>query len=88
MPALNNLLPKGSLQWNSSDVALDSDGTGIESGVPLQTVPRPSTETTRRNGFRQSVAPDRATRMMEDIINRKCVLKRIVLSSSKIIVLT
>lgn len=40
-----------------------------EDGVPMTDVPRLSTETQRRNGFRQSHAPDRETRIIEDIRN-------------------
>ncbi|TAQ91398.1 hypothetical protein B7494_g352 [Chlorociboria aeruginascens] len=37
--------------------------------VPLEELPRLSTETQRRNGFRQSNAPDRSARIIEDISN-------------------
>lgn len=59
----------------------------IESGITLQDVQRPSTETTRRNGFRQSIAPDRATRIMEDIMSGKYVPQFPILAGTKIHVL-
>jgi hypothetical protein len=45
-----------------------NDQSGIDVGdVPLQDMPRLSTETTRCNGFRQSVAPEHTTRILADI---------------------
>jgi hypothetical protein len=40
-------------------------------GVPLEDMPRQSTETQRRNGFRQSNLPDHGERIIEDIKNGK-----------------
>jgi hypothetical protein len=87
MQPLSTYFQWGSSQRETSNARLASDSNGIESGITLQDVQRPSTETTRRNGFRQSVAPDRATRIMEDIMNGKYVLQFPILSGTKIHIL-
>jgi hypothetical protein len=73
MPFDNILSASTSRSSAPSDNPFTDDEFVIEVGVPLQDVPRISTETTRRNGFRQSVAPDRGTRIIEDIRNGKSV---------------
>jgi hypothetical protein len=47
-----------------------SNSADAEAGdVAMQDIPRPSTETQRRNGFRQSANPDLGERIIEDIRN-------------------
>ena len=88
MPLGNRFLRRGSLSRSTSNAQLASSEIGVEPRIPLQDTPRMSTETTRRNGFRQSVAPDRATRIMDDITDGKYVLQLFILSSSSVPLLT
>jgi hypothetical protein len=52
---------------SNSDLAADPEA----GGVPLEDMPRQSTETQRRNGFRQSNLPDHGERIIEGIKNGK-----------------
>lgn len=51
---------------NSQQTANDPP---VDDEVQMNDIPRLSTETQRRNGFRQSQAPDRSTRIVEDLRN-------------------
>jgi hypothetical protein len=84
----NSFLRSGSTSRSTSNAELGSSETNVEPGIPLQDRPRISTETTRWNRFRQFVAPDRATRIMEDITNGEYVLQLFILLSSSVPLLT
>jgi hypothetical protein len=59
-----------------STAGFANDPSGIESGdIALRDMPRLSTETQRRNGYVQSRAADRGTRIVEDMRNGKWVPK-------------
>jgi hypothetical protein len=68
----NLLAHANTSRTQSSIVAFSNDPYGLEAGdVALQDMPRLSTETQRRNGFVQSAAEDRGTRIAEDMRNGK-----------------
>ena len=73
---INLLLRTKTANSQSSTVGFARGPSGIESGdIALQDMPRSSTETQRRNGYVQSYAADRGTRIVEDMQNGKWVPK-------------